>query len=323
MGAALYAAVYLYVRWPIEHPLVEMTITPGRSVTDISEELENKKVIICSPCFRAYIGLLGCSSKLRAGDYTFESGLTAQDVVDKLLKGDFMTYRFTIPEGWTLKEIAADVKKLPFVKGDAVEETFNELGSDKTFIEELGIGWSVDNLEGYLFPSTYDVYKMQGPKNIIERMVGEFKKQFSDPIIEKSKQVDLTPAEIVTLASIIEKESSLPEERPLVASVFYNRLEKGMLIQSDPTVIYGLKDFDGNIRKKDLSDPHPYNTYVHAGLPPGPICNPGSGSIKATLNPATTDYYFFVSKNDGSHYFSKDYSEHQKAVYKYQIRREK
>jgi UPF0755 protein len=313
-----FVAVYLYVKWPVEHPTVEMRINPGASVRGISDVLDENGIIKCAPCFRIYITIMGYSAKLRAGDYAFESGLSASGVVQKLLTGDFKTYRVTVVEGWRADQIADHLKTLAFVEGDDLAEQFRLLVKDPQFIKENDVGWEVDSLEGYLFPSTYEVYKLKDPKQLAQVMVGEFKERFSEDIKKRSGELGLTPQQVVTLASIVEKETGKPEERPLIASVFYNRLKKGMLLQSDPTIIYGIENFDGNLRKRDLTNPHKYNTYVHPGLPPGPIANPGEASIRAVLNPAKSDYLFFVSKNDGSHIFAQTLSEHNKNVWEYQ-----
>lgn len=321
IAAALLAflgAAYFYLHFPADHPGVQMTIEAGTSVREITDALEKKGVIRCAPCFRAYIGLMGIAPRLRAGDYEFESGLTPLEVTTKLLKGDFKRYRITMPEGWTVKDISNHLKTLPFVVDSDFAERFLHLSKDKDVISKLGFEWDIDNLEGYLFPSTYEVYKLKDPEKLISLMAGEFKARFSSKILEGSARMGFKPVEIVTLASIIEKETSKEEEKPLVASVLYNRLKKGMPLQSDPTVIYGLENYDGNVRKADLMNPHKYNTYVHLGFPPGPICNPGEGSISAALAPAETSYLYFVSRNDGTHVFSETLAEHQKNVNKYQ-----
>lgn len=323
IAAALCISLYVYMHWPVEHPDVDITIDPGTSVIKISKVLEEKGVIKCRMCFRAYIGLAGYSSRLRAGDYQFVSGLTMSEVVTKLLKGDFKRYTLTIPEGWIIKQIADYLKTLPFIVNPDFASDFVNLTNNADYIRGLNIGWDVAGLEGYLFPSTYEVYKLKDAKTLVSLMVGEFKKRFTDPIGIKSGNLNLSPREVVIMASIIERETARPEERSLVASVFYNRLKKGMLIQSDPTVIYGLDNFDGNLRENDLANNHPYNTYVHPGLPPGPICNPGEASIMAALEPAATNYLYFVSRNDGTHKFSETYPEHQAAVLEYQIRKQR
>lgn len=319
IAAVVFAAAYLYAHWPIPHPRAEMTINPGTSVRSIAKMLEGAGVIRCEFCFRAYVAARGYASKLRAGDYEFDSGLTVEHILQKLLKGDFKTYQITIPEGWMVGQIADYLKTLSFVVDQDPAGQFMKFAEDADFIRSLDIGWEVSNLEGYLFPSTYEVYKLKDVEKLAFLMGSEFKRKFSEDIRKKSKELGLTPEQVVTMASIIERETSKPEEKPLIASVFYNRLKKGMILQSDPTVIYGLKDFNGNLTKGDMANRHNYNTYVHPGLPPGPICNPGEEAIKAALNPAKTNYMFFVSKNDGTHQFSETFAEHQNAVRKYQL----
>lgn len=313
IGLTLY-----YVSKPVMHPDVIVTIEPGTTVEEISKNLESLHVIQCAPCFKAYIAAMGYSARLRAGDYEFKDGLTPRKVSTMMLKGDFKRYRVTIVEGWTINEIASYLRTLPFLQSQSVVDDFLNLSKDKSFIDSLGIGWDVPALEGYLFPDTYEVYRIKDAKKLIAVMVDEFKRRFSVKILENAKSLGLTPPQVVTMASIIEKETGSGGERPLIASVFYNRLRKGMLLQSDPTIIYGLKDYNGNIRKSDILNPHKYNTYVHPGLPPGPICNPGAESIDAALDPANSNYLYFVSKNDGTHQFSADLSAHNRAVGEYQ-----
>lgn len=319
LGVGVIIATYVYIKWPVEHENVSLTIKPGTSLVKISETLEENGIITCGSCFRVYVLARGMAHKLRAGDYEFESGLNADQIIKKLLKGDFKTFNITIPEGWTVSQIAGFLPTLPFVENKNIGKDLRDISKDTQYLSGLNIAWKINSLEGYLFPDTYKVYKLSDVKKLISQMVDEFNKKFTGKILEKAPNLNLTPAEIVILASIIEKETGVDEERPIIASVFYNRLKKGMPLQSDPTVIYGIEDFNGNLTKKDLEKPHPYNTYVIAGMPVGPICNPGKASLEAALNPAKTNYLFFVSKNDGSHKFSKTYAEHSKAVYEYQI----
>jgi UPF0755 protein len=187
---------------------------------------------------------------------------------------------------------------------------------------DLVASYEIDgpSLEGYLFPDTYFVSRDMAPRQIIDLMVKRFWEVYHDLV--EHRQVEMPLRDVVTLASIVEKETGLPEERPVIASVFLNRLKRKMRLESDPTVIYGIKDFDGNLKKKDLDLPGPYNTYCHFGLPPGPIANPGRESLRAVLTPAETEYLYFVSKNDGSHHFSATLSEHNRAVARYQKRRQ-
>jgi UPF0755 protein len=173
-------------------------------------------------------------------------------------------------------------------------------------------------LEGYLFPDTYHLLREMDPEEVIQMMVHQFRKVFGPDFARWASELGISEREVVILASIIEKETSLSEEKPLVSAVFHNRLRKKIPLQSDPTVIYGIKNFNGNLTKQDLMRPTPYNTYVIAGLPPTPICNPGKDSLLAAVHPAPVSYLYFVSKNDGSHYFSSAIEEHNRAVWKYQ-----
>lgn len=181
-----------------------------------------------------------------------------------------------------------------------------------------GFGLEGKGVEGYLFPDTYYFPPSVTEREILIAMVEQFREIFDPMMKEKSGGIGLTPHEVVTLASLIEKEAGIKAERPLVSAVFHNRLKIKIPLQSDPTVIYGLRDFSGNLRRKDLQNPSPYNTYRIKGLPPGPICNPGLSSLRAALSPASVPYLYFVSKNDGSHLFSVSLEEHNQAVKLYQ-----
>ncbi|MBU4483872.1 endolytic transglycosylase MltG, partial [bacterium] len=301
---------------------VQIQVVPGTAINTIINKLHSKGVIRYKILFKLYIYLKNADGKVRAGDYKFESGLSPSDIIQRLLKGDFQTHRLQVLEGWTYRQIAHYLALLPFVKNENFEEEFIKLCEYRPFISSLGFV-EEETLEGYLFPNTYEVYELNDPRDIIKIMVSEFKKRFTDEMEKRAEELGMNRDKILTLASIIEKETSIPEERNLISSVFHNRLKIKMALQSDPTVIYGIKDFNGNLTKKDLQLNHPYNTYVRPGLPPGPICNPGLESIKAALWPAKSNYLYFVSKNDGSHHFSKSLSEHNRAVWQYQINQQK
>ncbi|MEW5723737.1 MAG: endolytic transglycosylase MltG [Thermodesulfobacteriota bacterium] len=290
---------------------VDVTIPKGAPVLEIGRILEEHKVIRSAEAFRHYVAFKKVGHLLKAGEMVLDSSLGTPQIVEALIKGSFKLYALTIPEGLTMRQIAQKAAEAGFVD----QQEFLALCRDRQFITTLGL--DVDSLEGYLFPQTYYFPKNVTTREVIKTMVDMFW-QVWDRYQSTAKNHKLTRPQIITLASIVEKETAAPEERPLIASVFLNRLEKGMKLETDPTVIYGLENFNGNLTKKDLQTPHPYNTYVIQGLPPGPIASPGEESIKAVLRPAVSDYLFFVSRNDGTHQFSRTLKEHNQAVNKYQ-----
>lgn len=293
---------------------IEVTIPKGAGAAQIGRILEEAGVIRSAEAFRYLVQFKKTGSKLKAGEQVLDPSMNAMDVMNTLIKGNFKLYPVTIPEGLRMTEVAQIVSRSG-LKGLEDKNEFLRLCHDRAFIRSLKL--DTETLEGYLFPETYNFTKAITTKEAIKAMVGRFwdvwKKYEKDAASNK-----LSMNEIVTLASIVEKETGQAVERPLIASVFLNRLEKGMRLETDPTVIYGIKDFDGNLTRKHLQTPTPYNTYVIKGLPPGPIANPGEASIRAVLEPAESDFLFFVSKNDGTHFFSKTLKEHNRAVNQYQ-----
>jgi UPF0755 protein len=237
-------------------------------------------------------------------------------ILKDLTRGAIITHPVTIPEGFTKEQIA----ELLAGKDLANKHEFLSLTDDPEVLKKYGVKGT--GLEGYLYPDTYQFGRGLSAKSIIDVMIKRFR-EVTGPLKVRVSETGMTIKEVIILASIVEKETGRPEERSLIASVFLNRLKRRMRLESDPTVIYGIKNFNGNLTRKDLSKPTPYNTYVIRGLPPGPIANPGLEAIKAVLYPVQADYLYFVSKNDGSHYFSKTLSEHNKAVKRYQKKRPK
>ena len=238
-------------------------------------------------------------------------------IFNVLTSGTIKTYSLTIPEGFTAEQIANTLGKTNLIN----KNEFAALVNDK----EIAVSYNIDGqgLEGYLFPDTYLISRNMEARDLIDIMVKHFRRVFKE-VTESRKfaaSQSLSEREVVTLASIVEKETANPEERPVIASVFLNRLKRGMRLESDPTVIYGLEKFNGNLTRRDILTPTQYNTYIIYGLPPGPIANPGRESLMAVINPTITDYLYFVSKNNGSHYFSETLSEHNRAVVKYQKKR--
>lgn len=295
---------------------VVVSVVSGQSLSRVADELSRHGIISSGFRFRLIAHLRGEDKQLKVGEYALTSTMTPLQVLDALVRNKVLLHRLTIPEGFNHAQIAAEIARLEL--GDAA--AFRSLVNDPSLA--AGLGHRVASLEGYLFPDTYYFPKGVSARKIIETMVGHFNAQLSQAWRQRSEQLNLSVHQVVTLASIIEKETGDPRERPLISSVFHNRLKKKMRLESDPTVIYGLKDFDGNLTRNHLLTPSAYNTYLIAGLPPGPIANPGRAAIEAALFPVQSDFLYFVSKQDGTHSFSKTYREHSAAVRKYQLRRQ-
>jgi UPF0755 protein len=253
--------------------------------------------------------------RVKAGEYLLSARLAPARIIEMMVGGKVILYKATIPEGYTLRQIAAVVAETKLV----TTEDFLKVAEDAERVRSEGI--EAETFEGYLFPDTYYFPKDAGPEKIVTAMVRRFHSVFGPEWKNRANELGFSVHEIVTLASIIEKETGLPAERPIISSVFHNRLKKRMRLESDPTVIYGIDGFKGNITRKDLTAERPYNTYRIRGLPPGPIATPGARALEAALFPADTVYLFFVSKNDNSHQFSKNIIDHNRAVGKYQLNR--
>ncbi len=310
-------ALYRYAHKPgatIDHQVI-FAIAPGEAFDPLIARLSAQGLIAGPFKFKLLARLKGVDKKLKAGEYNLSATMTPNQILDVLVGGKSFLYRLTIPEGYNAKQIATEIAARQL--GDA--QTFLDLVANPETASRLGI--EAQSLEGYLFPDTYFLPKGVSALAIISKMVSRFKEQLKPEWFARARQLNLSVHEIVTLASIIEKETGNPAERPLISSVFHNRLKKKMRLQSDPTVIYGIKDFDGNIKRSHLSTATPYNTYIIRGLPPGPIASPGLAAIEAALYPADTRYLFFGSKKDNTHYFSATIEEHSRAVRKYQLRR--
>lgn len=294
-----------------------VTIAPGEGFRASSRKLQDIGLIQSPLRFKLYARLSGLHRQIKAGEYQLYGSMTPRQILATLVEGKVLLYRVTIPEGFTLRQIAQTVAQAGF--GDA--ESFYQLATDPAVVQDQQL--EALSLEGYLFPDTYYFPKGFSQRKIIAAMTQRFRDGISDAWRTRADTLGLTLHQVVTLASIIEKETGDPAERPLIASVFHNRLKKGMRLETDPTVIYGIKDFDGNLTRKHLRTPTPYNTYVIKGLPPGPIASPGHAALEAALYPAETDYLFFVSRKDRTHQFSSNLEDHQKAVRKYQLRRKR
>ena len=310
--------VFDYAAQPSGNDISEKVITvlPGQHFKMITSQLEGAGIIRDSLRFKLFARFKGYDKRIKAGEYRLSSVLSPKQVLEIMVSGKVALYRVTIPEGYNLVQIAGIVSKM----GLAEAPVFIGSATDPAIVNALGV--EAGSLEGYLFPDTYHFPKGLPLDEIMGTMVNRFQEIFSTGWHERARQMGMSVHEVVTLASIIEKETGAAFERPLIASVFHNRLAKGMRLSSDPTVIYGIKDFDGNLTRKHLTTMTPYNTYLNKGLPPGPIANPGLASLEAALYPAETDYLYFVSKRDSTHQFSTTFKEHSRAVRKYQLKKQ-
>ena len=254
-------------------------------------------------------------TEIKAGEYFLSSAMTPEKILDIIVNGKIYFHRLTVPEGYNLVQIARVVE----ASGFGTREDFLNIATNTDFVHQQGI--NAETFEGYLFPDTYLFPKNETHDKIITTMMQRFWSAFKPEWKHRAKSLGLSIHEVITLASIIEKETGVPAERPVISSVFHNRLKRNMRLQSDPTVIYGIEDFDGNITRKDLAHPTPYNTYTIKGLPPGPISNTGAKAIEAALYPADTKFLYFVSRKDRTHQFSTNFKDHNRAVSEYQLRR--
>jgi UPF0755 protein len=292
---------------------IVFVIEPGQTLKQIAENLDSRGLIPNALVFRAYARYQKAGTRIPAGEHLLSTPASPVQILDQLRKGRMKLYRLTVPEGLNMDETAAAVAKT----GLCDAELFLTLCRDPDFITDLDV--PSHTLEGFLFPDTYFFAKTVTCRQMIEKMVATFFSVFTPEWRERTDDLGFTIQQIITLASMIEKEAAVPSERTLISSVFHNRLKKGMRLQSDPTVIYGDPDFEGRIRTRHLQRKTEYNTYQMYGLPKGPIASPGAKSIEAALFPADSDFLYFVSRNDKTHHFSKTLAEHNQAVRKYQL----
>jgi len=309
---------YSYCITPYRSTPVDIivNIPEGASFKKVFELLAEHNIIRKSVRFTLLAKLKNAEHKIKSGEYCMTMPLSPLDVLDKLVRGEVITYSVTIPEG---KDIF-DVARIMETAGLGSFAGNLEKMRDPAFIRSAGL--EQESLEGFLFPDTYRFSRQTVPETILKKMVARHKAVVDREIIRQAEKTGLSLREVITLASLVEKETAQRSEKRLIAAVFLNRLKKGMRLECDPTVIYGIKQempgFNRRLRTKHLRKKTPYNTYRIYGLPKGPICNPGLESIKAVLNPAKTDYLYFVSKNNGFHQFSKTLKAHNRAVHEYQ-----
>ena len=314
-AAAALAAHRLLSPIARDAPDALFVVSPGETLADIARSLERDGLVRNARAVKWLARFRGFEAQLHAGEYVLSAALAPGEILGRIAEGRVKTYEVVVPEGFTLTQIA---KRLG-TAGLVDPESFLALARDPETATAIGVEGST--LEGYLFPETYRIPRGLPAEAIARILVAEFFEVWREIELLAQEQ-GLSMRDTVTLASIVEKETGDPQERLLIASVFRNRLERGMRLETDPTVIYGIPDFDGNLRRRDLENAdNPYNTYRILGLPPGPIASPGADALRAVVEPADTDFLYFVSRNDGTHTFSRSYREHVLAVNKYQRRR--
>jgi UPF0755 protein len=292
-------------------------IPQGTGSIAIAKRLADAGVIRDVNSFRLALWLRGEGRRLQAGEYRFDQPISARQVADKIARGDVYVRPITFPEGLTVKQMAALYES----KGFGPAKEFVDAAKNGTLVS--AVDPEAKDLEGYLFPDTYKLPRHATAEQLVARMVAGFMKALTPELIDKAEARGLDIRRFVTLASIVEKETGNPAERPLVAAVYANRLKIGMGLQCDPTVIYALDRagrYTGNLTREDLQYDSPYNTYRYRGLPPGPIASPGRASLEAAATPADVPYLYFVSKNDGSHAFAATLDEHNRNVQEYQVK---
>lgn len=290
---------------------ITVSIAAGSGAGRIADELENSGVIRSSLLFKISAISSGKHASLKAGEYAIPGNLNQWEVLEVLVSGKALLHKFLVPEGLSRKQMAALLQE----KQLAQAGRFLDLSSNTVFAKSLG--YSVKNLEGYLFPDSYQFSRGIAEEKIITMMIERFKEMVPDTLLKKGRRYGLNPHQVLTLASVIEKECSKDEERAKVASVFYNRMAQNKRLESCATIRFAMDKFTGPILWDDLYFKSRYNTYRRRGLPPGPICSPGIKSIEAAVNPADTKYLFFVVAGDGVHLFSETFEEHKKAKFRY------
>jgi len=324
--AFLFIAVLFFLLWKFHlyagQPVGDddtkkvVIVAPGQNFNVTAEKLHEIGIIKSLFKFKLLARFKGYDKQIKAGEYLLSPSMPPDTILTYLSKGKVRLHRLTVPEGYNIYQIASIVAD----SGLGMKKDFLSTAADLSFVHEMKI--KANTFEGYLFPDTYYFPKNVTPKKIIRTMVKRFRRVFVSEWEKRAASLGLSIHQVVTLASIIEKETGAALERPVISSVFHNRLKKRMRLESDPTVIYGIiEDFDGNITRKHLTTWTPYNTYKIAGLPPGPIASPGIKAIEAALFPAETRFLYFVSKGDTTHKFSTNINDHNRAVRKYQLKR--
>ena len=300
---------------PGSKEFISVVIPSGTGTEGIAGILEENKLIDNTGVFKLQSKSKGYDGKFKAGQYSLSPSMSMEDIMKILVAGKADTVRFTIPEGYDIKRTTEKLSKDGLINPDTFAKELETGQFDYKFLADAPTG--ANRLEGYLFPDTYDIFTTANEHDIIDKMLYQFNKVFTEEYYARAEELGMSVREVITLASIIEREARIPEDRPVIASVFYNRLKIKMPLQSCATVQYILGEQKPVLSIKDTQIESPYNTYLNPGLPPGPIASPGAGSIKAALYPADTDYLYFLAKGDGSHAFSVTYDQFLKDKAKY------
>jgi len=313
----IYSAVEMFIPLPFGNKPIEFEIKRGATFGQVVKELSERGLVRDRWVIYVLGRALGVDRRIKAGYYSLWGSMTPWQIFTAIRKGKIIEYEITVVPGDSLREIETKFTSLKITDS----EEFQRLCTDTAFLQSLDV--DAPSLEGYLFPDTYKFPKGLDAQDILIIMVNRLREQFDDGMMARQMEIDIPEREVLTMASIVEKEAITDKERPIIAGVYYNRLKKRMLLQADPTAIYGVKASREKITRDDLLRKTPYNTYVINGLPPGPIASPGLRSIQAALNPADVPYLYFVSNNDGTHNFSVTLSNHENAVRAYRDKKKK
>ena len=307
---------------PPDGEVVSLTVEQGESARDIGAMLEDEGVIESARLFEVLVGITGVQDSLEAGDYEFERNLPAVAAVRRIAAGETASRQVTIPEGLRVEEVGEVLERAGVVSQADFLAALVKSGYGEPFLQQM----ASDSLQGFIFPARYSFFRETSADQVVATMLRGFQDNVADRLQFEGQ--DFTLEQVITLASIVEREAVVAEERPLIAGVFLNRLRVGLPLQADPTVQFAVAEDPSSVTQygwwkpeltlDDLQHDSPYNTYAHAGLPPGPIANPGFDAIQAVVRPENTDFLFFVSRNDGTHVFAETLEEHLINVERYQ-----
>lgn len=325
--AVLIIAVLLFGGWQIylmQHGAVDandttyqsVAIPPQSSASQIAEILLDKDLIHSEKIFLSYCRSTQLDNKLKAGNFMLSRSQTLEEIVKVIVEGKESHLTFTIPEGYTLKEMGQLLEKQGLVASQGEWMKAISIPYEYSFLNDIPQD-RPNRLEGFLFPDTYNITETTNAEDIVSMMLGQFARLWEEEYAALAENQELSALEVVTIASLIEREAAVPEERETISGVIDNRLRINMPLQIDATVLYSLKEHKEIVTNADLKIDSPYNTYKHVGLPPGPIAAPGKDSIKAALNPEKHSYFYYVSRGDGTHEFTKNFNEHLQAISKY------